>query len=221
MKHDWDFHTVALNWEIIARGLIGTFELALISLLAGTAIGLIVGAGRYSSRPAFNWPATAFVEFFRNTPVLVQIMWFFFAFPILVSVDVSPFAAATLALSLNTGAFMAEIFRGGIRSIDRGQWESARAVGMNFHQCMRRIILPQAIKRMLPAFTNRGIELFKMTTLASAIAFHEILYSAKTIAATHFNSIESYTTVALIFFGLVYPMVQILYAIERNLKRGE
>ena len=221
MKHQWDFSTVFLNWEILASGLVGTFQLALVSLALGTILGLIVGAGRYSNRPAFHWPSTAYVEFFRNTPVLVQIIWFYFAFPILVKVDMSPYMAATAALSLNTGAFMAEIFRGGIRTIDRGQWESARAVGMNYQQCMRRIILPQAVKRMLPAFTNRGIELFKMTTLASAIAFHEILYGAKTIAATHFNAIEAYTTVALIFFGLVYPMVQFLYAIERNLKRGE
>ena len=221
MKHQWDFNTVFVNWEILARGLFGTIELALVSLVAGTIIGLIMGAGRYSERRIFHWPATAYVEFFRNTPVLVQIMWFFFALPILISVDMSPYMAATLALSLNTGAFMAEIFRGGIKSIHRGQWEAARAVGMTYQQCMRRVILPQVIKRMLPAFTNRGIELFKMTTLASAIAFHEILYSAKTIAATHFNSIEAYTTVALIFFGLVYPMVQFLYAIERNLKRGE
>ncbi len=221
MKHQWDFHTVFANWEILVRGLVGTFELALISLFAGAIIGLVVGAGRYSTRRLLHWPATAYVEFFRNTPVLVQIMWFFFALPILINVDMSPYVAATLALSLNTGAFMAEIFRGGIKSIHRGQWEAARAVGMTYQQCMRRVILPQAIKRMLPAFTNRGIELFKMTTLASAIAFHEILYGAKTIAATHFNSIEAYTTVALIFFGLVYPMVQFLYAIERNLKRGE
>lgn len=221
MNHAWDFHTVFANWQIIGRGLVGTFQLAFVSLVAGAAIGLVIGAGRYSKRRIFHWPATAYVEFFRNTPVLVQIMWFFFAFPILVSVEMSPYLAATLAMSLNTGAFMAEIFRGGIRSIDRGQWESARAVGMTYAQCMRRVVLPQAIKRMLPAFTNRGIELFKMTTLASAIAFHEILYGAKTIAATHFNAIEAYTTVALIFFGLVYPMVQVLYAIERNLKRGE
>lgn len=221
MKHQWDFGTIFSNWEILARGLLGTFQLAIVSLLFGAAIGLIVGAGRYSSSRAINWPATAYVEFFRNTPVLVQMMWFFFAFPIMVKFDVSAYFAATLALSLNTGAFMAEIFRGGIQSIHKGQWEGARALGMTYIQIMRRIILPQAVKRMLPAFTNRGIELFKMTTLASAIAFHELLYGAKTIAATYFNSIEAYTTVALIFFGLVYPMVQVLYAIERNLKRGE
>jgi polar amino acid transport system permease protein len=221
MNHQWDFATVFSNWEILARGLIGTFQLAVVSLIAGATIGLVVGAGRYSRRKAVNWPATAFVEFFRNMPVLVQIMWFYFALPILASIEVSAYVAAALALSLNTGAFMAEIFRGGIQSIHKGQWEAARALGMTYSQTMRRIILPQAVKRMLPAFTNRGIELLKMTTLASAIAFHEVLYGAKTIAGSHFNSIEAYTTTALIFFGLVYPLVQLLYAIERNLKRSE
>ena len=221
MRHTWDFQTIFSNWEILARGLVGTIELAVASLVAGAVIGLVVGAGRYSRRAVFHWPATAYVEFFRNTPVLVQIIWFFFALPILAGVDLSPYLAATLALSLNTGAFMAEIFRSGIQSINKGQWEAARAVGMGYGQCMRRVILPQAVKRMLPAFTNRGIELLKMTTLASAIAFPEVLYGAKTIATSHFNAIEAYTTVAFIFFGLVYPLVQFLYAIERNLKRGD
>jgi polar amino acid transport system permease protein len=217
----WDFASVFGNWQILAQGLAGTFQLAVASLGAGLALGLLVGAGRYSRNRLLHWPATAYVEVFRNTPVLVQIMWFFFAFPIVAPFQVSAYIAAALALSLNTGAFAAEIFRAGIQSIARGQWDAARALGMSYPQQLRRVILPQAVKRMLPAFTNRGLELLKMTSLASAIAFPELLYAARTIATVHFNPIEAYTSVALIYFAIAWPVTQLVYAVERALERQE
>jgi len=217
----WDFATVLQNWQILARGLAGTFQLAVVSLGGGLALGLLVGGARYSRNRLLCWPATAYVEVFRNTPVLVQIMWFFFAFPIVAPFEVSGYAAATLALSLNTSAFSAEIFRAGIQSIARGQWDAARALGMTYPQQMRRVILPQAVRRMLPAFTNRGLELLKMTSLASAIAFPELLYAARTIATAHFNPIEAYTTVALVYFAIAWPLTQLVYAVERALRRQE
>src|SRR5262249_11713668 len=106
----WDFATVLQNWPILARGRGGTLELAAASVVAGLVLGLLIGTARYSKTRLFAWPATAYVELFRNTPVLVQIMWFFFAFPIVAPFAVSPYVAATLALSLNTSAFAAEIF---------------------------------------------------------------------------------------------------------------
>lgn len=217
----WDFAPVLQDWRILAWGLVGTLQLAVGSLAAGLALGLIVGAGRYSRRRLIHWPATAYVEIFRNTPVLVQIMWFFFAFPIVAPFAVSAYTAAALALALNTSAFTAEIFRAGIQSIFPGQWDAARALGMTYPQQLRRIILPQAVKRMLPAFTNRGLELLKMTSLASAIAFPELLYGARTIATAHFNPIEAYTTVALVYFAIAWPLTQLVYAVERTLQRSE
>ena len=214
----WDFAPVLQNWRILAWGLVGTLQLAVVSLAVGLALGLVIGAARYSRNRLLHWPATAYVEVFRNTPVLVQIMWFFFAFPIVSPVAVSAYTAAALALSLNTGAFAAEIFRAGIQSIGRGQWEAARALGMSYPQQLRRIILPQAVKRMLPAFTNRGLELLKMTSLASAIAFPELLYGARTIATAHFNPIEAYTIVALVYFAIAWPLTQLVYAVERTLR---
>jgi polar amino acid transport system permease protein len=217
----WDFAPLFGNWRILAQGLLGTFELAVASLAAGLVLGLLVGAGRYSRNRVLHWPATAWVEVFRNTPVLVQIMWFFFAFPIVAPFQVSAYTAAALALGLNTSAFAAEIFRAGIQSIARGQWDAARALGMSYPQQLRRVILPQAVKRMLPAFTNRGLELLKMTSLASAIAFPELLYAARTIATAHFNPIEAYTAVALIYFAIAWPLTQLVYAVERALRRQE
>ena len=221
MNYRWDFATVAENWMVLLAGLQGTLKIFLVTMVLGMAGGLVVGVCRCSRDRRINWPSAVFVEFFRNTPVLVQIMWFFFALPILLPVDVGAFAAAVLGISLNTAAFSAEIFRGGIQSLDPGQWDGARALGMRGTQMMRRVILPQAIKRMLPPLTNRGVEVFKMSTLASVVAYAETLHQGKTIALENFNPIEVYTVVALLFFALLYPMVRLTYRLERELGRSD
>jgi len=217
----WDFASVFANYDALLAGLAGTLRLFAICLVLGLSLGLPVGLGRYARNKWLYLPATAFVEFFRNTPVLVQILWFYFALPILLPFEIGPLAAAALGIALNSAAFSAEIYRGGIQSIDRGQWDGARALGMRWGQAMRRIILPQALKRMLPALTNRAIEIFKMSTLASAVAYVELLQQGKLIASLNYNPIEAYTTVAVIFFLLLWPLVQFTYFIERRLRRDE
>jgi len=217
----WDFTSVFSNSDALIAGAIGTLRLFAVCVVAGLTLGLFVGLGRYALRWWLYWPATAFVEFFRNTPVLVQMLWFYFALPILAPFEISPLAAAALGISLNTAAFSAEIYRGGIQSIERGQWDGARALGMSWAQAMRRIVLPQAFRRVLPALTNRAIEAFKMTTLASAVAYVELLQQGKLIASLNFNPIEAYTTVAVVFFVVLWPLVQLTYILERRLKRSE
>jgi polar amino acid transport system permease protein len=217
----WDFASVLANSDALLAGAIGTVRIFTICLVLGLSLGLVVGLGRYAHSKWFYLSATAFVEFFRNTPVLVQILWFYFALPILMPFSISPLAAAALGISLNSAAFSAEIYRAGIQSIERGQWDGARALGMDWGQAMRRIILPQAIKRMVPALTNRAIEIFKMSTLASAVAYVELLQQAKLIASLNFNPIEAYTAVAVIFFVFLWPLVQLTYLLERRLKRDE
>jgi polar amino acid transport system permease protein len=217
----WDFATVLANLDLLLRGVLGTAQLALVSFAAGLVLGLAIGAARASRRPALNWPATAFIEVFRSTPALVQIMWFFYAFPILIGVQMGAFAAATVALSLNTAAFCAEIFRGGIQSIARGQWEAGRALGMTHVMLMRRVILPQAVKRMIPAFTNRGLELAKMTSLAATIAVAELLYEGKLLSSVTYRPIETYTTVAVIYFVLLQCGALLVGRLEARLRRAD
>lgn len=217
----WDFASVLDNTDALLVGAAGTLRIFAICLVLGLSLGLIVGLGRYSRNRWLHIPATIFVEFFRNTPVLVQILWFYFALPILLPFQISPLTAASLGISLNSAAFSAEIYRGGIQSIESGQWDGARALGMRWGQAMRRIILPQALKRMLPALTNRAIEIFKMSTLASAVAYVELLQQGKLIASLNYNPIEAYTAVAVIFFVFLWPLVQFSYFLERRLKRDE
>lgn len=219
MDHIWNFAPVLASWPLLLEGLLNTLRLAAITLGLGLTLGLFVGAARFSALPLLRWPAVAFIEIFRNTPVLVQIMWFFFAFPLIAPIRVSPFEAAVLGLALNTTAFAAEIYRAGLQSIHRGQWEAARALGMTHVQQMRRIILPQAVRRMIPAFMNRAVELLKMTSLASVIAYGELMHQAKTVATFHFNPIETYTVVALVFFSIVYPLALAVQRLEKDLSR--
>jgi polar amino acid transport system permease protein len=219
--YKWNFAPVLENYDVLLAGAFGTLRLFVICAAVGLSLGLVVGLGRYSKRRVFYWPASAFVEFFRNTPVLVQILWFFFALPILVPVEISPLAAAALGISLNSAAFAAEIYRGGIQSIEPGQWEGATALGLTRAQAMRRVVLPQAVKRMVPALTNRGIEIFKMSTLASAVAYVELLQQGKLLASLNYNPIETYTVIAVAFFLFLLPLVNATYWLEKKLGRAD
>ena len=221
MNYQWNFDAIWANPEALLAGAAGTLRIFAICLVLGLSLGLLVGLGRYSKRKWIYIAASAFVEFFRNTPVLVQILWFYFALPMLVPFEISPLLAAALGISLNSAAFSGEIFRAGIQSIERGQWEGAQALGMTQGQAMRRIVLPQAVKRMLPALTNRAIEIFKMSTLASAVAYVELLQQGKLIASLNYNPIEAYTVIALLFFAFLYPLVQATYVLERKLRQGD
>lgn len=217
MKYTWDFAVVADNFPLLLRGLVVTIELWAIAFAIGLSLGFAVSLARLSRRASVNGPAIAFVEVFRNTPVLVQLIWFYYAFPIVLGQQLSPFTAAALALVLNTSAYCAEIFRGGIVSIARGQWEGAKAIGMTRAVTMRRIILPQVMRRMLPAFTNRGIELAKVTSLASLLAVQEVMYEGRLLSSTYYRPLEILTVVALIYFVLIYPGSYLSYRLERRL----
>ena len=221
MNHRWDFATVFANLDVLWIGALGTLQLFVICALAGLSLGLFIGLWRQAASPWVRLPATIFVEFFRNTPVLVQILWFYFALPILSPFAISPLAASALGISLNSAAFTGEIVRGGIQSIDRGQWEAGRAIGMSPAAAMRRIILPQALRRMIPALTNRLVEIFKMTTLASTVAYVDLLQQGKLLSSLYFNPIETYTVIGAIFFLALFPLVQLTYLIERRLARAD
>ena len=221
MDHVWNFGSVFAYWDVLAIGLWGTVKLFVLCCALGLTGGLVMGMLRYSKSRWVSYPSMLYVEVFRNTPVLVQIIWFFFALPVVTGVEVTPFVAAALGITLNTIAFSAEVFRGGIQSIEREQWEAGKAIGMSYAQTMRRVILPQALKRMLPPLTSRGIEVFKMSTLASVVAYPETLQQAKLIASYEFNPIEAYTVVALVFFFVLLPLVQLTYMLERRFGRSD
>jgi polar amino acid transport system permease protein len=217
VDYTWDFKVVADNFPILRRGVGLTIELWAIALTLGLLLGFFIGLGPTSVRRWLRLPAIGYVEVFRNTPVLVQLIWFYYAFPIIIGFQLSPFAAALLGLTLNTSAYCAEIFRAGIESIARGQWEAAKALGMTRAMSLRRIIVPQVFKRMLPAFTNRAIELAKVTSLASVLAVHEIMYQGRLLSSTYYRPLEILTVVALVYFVLIWPGSWLSARLERRL----
>ncbi len=219
MDYSFDFRLVIENYPVLLRGLLVTLSLWAPCLVVGIVAGFMLALGRLSSRFWLRTPALAYVELFRDTPVLIQLIWFFYAFPIVIGVQLSPFMAAALGLTLNTSAYCAEIFRGGIQSIAKGQWEGAQALGMRRSAILQRIILPQVVRRMLPAFTNRAIELAKVTSLASVLTVHELMYQGRLLSSTYYRPLEILTTVALVYFVLIYPGSYLSMRLERRLGR--
>ena len=215
---EWRWNVLNPYYGNFLEGLVITGQLSAIIIAGALFFGVILGAARYSKRRIFNWPATLYIEMFRNTPILVQIVWFFYAFPVLVGGQIEPFMAAVFGIGLNITAYSAEIFRGGIQSLDRGQWEAGRAIGMSYLQVMRRVILPQAIRRMVPAFANRMIEAVKATSLASTIAVADLMWQGEMLANAIYRPFEVYTAVAIIYFLAIYPLVLGTYGIERWLR---
>ncbi|MCX7232750.1 MAG: amino acid ABC transporter permease [Burkholderiales bacterium] len=215
--YQWDFTPVLVNSGMLAAGLGNTLKLTVTALAFGVPLGLGLALLRLSRWRMLSLPAGIVVEFFRTTPPLVQLFWFFFALPILIQVEMTPFVAAALTFSIQSAAFFAEVFRAGIVSIDSGQSDAARALGMTGAQSMRRIILPQAVKRMIPAFMERSIELMKTTTLVATVAYADLLFQANELAQKTFRPLEVFTVTALIYFVVIYFASLVVHRIERRL----
>jgi len=214
--HRWDFGPVWANADLLLLGLWHTLQVTGTALAFGVPLGLVLALARLSKRSLLRWPAGIVIEIFRTTPPLVQLFWFFFALPILVGVEMTPFAAASLTFAIQSAAFFAEAVRAGIVSVDRGQWEGARALGMTQRQLMRRVVLPQAIKRMLPAFLERVIELMKTTTLVATISYADLLFQANEVAQKTFRPLEVFTVAALMYFVVIYGFSLAAGRLERR-----
>ena len=221
MDYTFDFQLILDNYPVLLRGLLTTLALWAPCFVVGIVLGFTLALARLSRHAWLRISSLGYIELFRDTPVLIQLIWFFYAFPIIIGVQLSPFTAAALGLTLNTSAYCAEIFRGGIESIARGQWEGARALGMRHSAILRRIILPQVFRRMLPAFTNRAIELAKVTSLASVLSVHELMYQGRLLSSTYYRPLEILTVVALVYFVIIYPGSFLSMQLERRFARRD
>jgi len=220
MRYEWDFSPVWRNAGLLLEGLGNTVWLSAWSIVLGLVLGLALALLRLARSRVAAVAATAIIEFYRNTPPLVHFFWFFYGLPIALGVSLSPFVAALLALSIQSGAFFAEAFRGGIVSVERGQWEAGRALGMTHARLMRRIILPQAVRRMVPPLMERSFELVKTTALAATLAYGELLYRAMVISSESYRPLETYTAIAVLFFLLLLSFSIAMRHVETRLQRG-
>ncbi|NDZ14797.1 ABC transporter permease [Variovorax sp. WS11] len=220
MNYDWDFGAVWAYRQMLLEGALGTMRIAAVAILMGVVIGALLATMRLSKLRWLAYPALWFTEFYRNTPPLVHFFWAFYALPVILGVSLDPYAAAIIALSTQSGAFYAEVFRGGVISVERGQWEGARALGMKPHKVLRRVVLPQALQRMLPPFMERSFELIKTTALASTLAYSDLLYQAMQVNSITFRPLEVYTFVAGIFFITLLALSMLAHLLESRLSRA-
>jgi len=220
MGYQWSFGVLWHYERLFIRGVEITLAYTFGTIFLGLLLGLLIGLARLSRSWVINAPLVALVELFRCTPLLVQIVWFYYALPVLMGIQIPATVAATAVLSLYTAAFYAEIFRGGIVSIERGQWDAARALGLRRWPMMRLVVLPQAVRRMVPPFMNQSIIQLKNTSLVSTIAVPDLLYQGQLITADTYRPLEVYTMVAVIYFLLLFPTTVLAQAYERRLAKA-
>lgn len=215
--YQWDFTQVWRYKELLIVGLQYTVLFTALSVICGLAMGLVIALGRISRPRLFGLPLRGLVELFRCTPFLVILIWFYYALPVLIGINLTASMAAFLALSFYGGAFYSEIIRAGIVSIEPGQVEAAKALGMRKWQSMRRVILPQAFKRMIPPLMNQSILQLKNTSLVSVLAVPDLVYQGQLIAHETYRPLEVYTTVALSYFVVLFPATLLVQRIENRL----
>ena len=219
--YTWDFYTVMQSFDLFLIGIWTTFLYTIGSIALGVVIGLAACFARLSRFAALRLLARSYQELFRCTPLLVQILWAYYALPMLLGISISNTTAGVLTLSLYVGSFYAEIFRGGINAIDKGQREAAAAVGMSGVQSMTHIILPQAIKKMLPAFINQSVIQVKNTSLLYAISVAELTYMTSVVNSETYRPLEAYTLAAVLYFVMLFPLTQVADHFERRMRRSD
>ncbi len=219
MGYQWGFAFLTRYTWLFVRGVEVTLAYTAGTVALGLVLGLLIGLGRLSRSRLVNLPLIGLIEVFRCTPLLVQIVWAYYALPVILGIQIPAVAAATGVLSLYTAAFYAEIFRGGIVSIEPGQWDAARALGLHRWGVMRLVILPQAARRMVPPFLNQTITQLKNTSLVSTIAVPDLLYQGQLITADTYRPLEVYTVVAVIYFALLFPLTRLVQWYEGRLVR--
>lgn len=215
-----DFSPVFTDFEALLSGAIVTVEITACALLLGCVIGLLVGIGRLNpQRRVIYGLCSTYLLFFRGTPLLVQLFIWFFGLPQF-GLLLPAFACGVIGLGMYSGAYVSEIVRGAIQSVDRGQAEAARSLGMSSAQAMRIIILPQAFVRMIPPLGNEFIALIKNSALVSLLTIHDLMHEGQKIISVTYRSLEVYLVVALIYLVLTTATTTILRLIEKRLRAG-
>ena len=210
----WNVIREALPY--LSHGLYMTVVISIISNVIALFIGLAAGFMRMSKNSVLRFIAASYVNVIRGTPLLIQILFIFFAIPSVLDIKLSAFTAGIIAISLNIGAYMTEIFRGGIQSIDKGQMEAGRSLGFSYGRTMALIILPQAVRRMIPAFVNQFTHAIKDTSMLSVIGVAELTMEGQSIYAMNFRAFEILSVVGVFYFILIYAVSFISNRLERR-----
>jgi len=209
----------AANPEVFVDGAVVTLQILLVSGVLSLAIAFTAGLARLSGWAPVRWIATAYVEVFRGTSALVQLFWLFYVLP-LFGPTIPPFAAGVLGVSLNVGAYAAVVVEASVRAVPRAQREAAIAINLSPFDQMRRIILPQAIRMMIPPFGNLAIQLFKLTALVSFIGISDLTYTAYQLNQTTYRTVEIFTIILFLYFAMGLAITIGMRLLERRFARG-
>ena len=214
MSFDW-----SLIWDtipILLQGAVITIQITVMAVGCGFFIGMIAALANLSRFKIVRLLVKCYVELFRGTPLLVQIFMIYFALPMVIGQSINPYVAAVTACSINSGAYVSEIFRAGIQSIDKGQMEAGRSLGLTWAQTMRYIVMPQAFKAIIPPLGNEFIAMMKDTSLVSVIGFEELTRRGQLIIARTYGSFEIWTAVAIIYLIMTLSISQLVAFLERR-----
>lgn len=214
VDYQFRFDVVWSNFGFLISGVGITLYLSAMTMLFGTIIGVVSAVLRLTRIKAISYPITFYVEFFRGTPALVQIVWIYYCLPILTGLQISGLASVIVAMSLNSGAYMSEVFRAGIQGIDKGHREAALSLGMSRTQTFRRIVLPQAAYRMIPTAGNVFVSAIKLSSLASVVGMNELMRQGQSLITYSFRPLEVFTIVAVIYFCMTYTASLVLMYLE-------
>ena len=227
MSLEWIIRILENNWPMFLRGAGVTLWISVVGTILGTIIGLIVGVIRTIPVPekgakkgvlrVVNWLLSAYIEFFRGTPMIVQAMVIYYGSALAFEIDIDRIAAALFIVSINTGAYMSEIVRGGIISVDKGQFEAAQAFGMNHFQTMTNVVLPQVVRNILPATGNEFVINIKDTSVLNVISVSELFFQTKTVAGNNFRYFETFFITCILYFVMTFTITRILRYIEVKL----
>lgn len=204
-------------YMVYLKGLGGTLWISALVVVCGTLLGIVVALMHMGKIKPLRWLTDAFVEVIRGTPVLLQLYFFWIILPKVVPIELSDTACILIALIVNASAYISEIIRAGIGAVDVGQWEAARSLGLSEGNVLRRVILPQAVKNILPALGNEFISTVKGTSLASVFFVGELMTSYRTVQSATFLALQSLCIVGVIYFVLNYVLSRLLRVFERRL----
>jgi len=216
MNYQFDFHFLSGNFGALWDGLKVTVQLALISNVLGLTLGFGLCLLTLNRWFFIRWPAQLFIEFFRCTPALLQIVWFFYCVPMLFNVFIDPITMGVLALGLNLTAFNAEAYRAGVQAVPREHLDACVALGLRRWQRTLYVILPQALRSALPVLMTNGIGILQQSALVAIVAVADLMYVGKSIATEAYRPLETYSLIALIYFAMSLPIAQLVQWLERR-----
>jgi polar amino acid transport system permease protein len=216
MNYSFDFASVTNNLGPLLKGLVVTLQLTAAANLMGLTLGFGLALLIMSRWSVVRLPAMLFVEFFRCTPAIVQIVWFFYCVPMLFNVFLGSMTMGILALGFNLTAFNAEAYRAAIQNVPREQLDAGIALGLNPFQRVLYIILPTAFRASIPVLLTNGIVIFQQSALVAIVAVQDLMYQGKTLATETYRPIETFTIIALIYFAVSFPVTQIVGYLERR-----